>query len=254
MIWLKRTFLAFLFLLRTLYRGVFRAPEVSVLVYHSVARGDRDIAVDPDTFDAHLAALMRWGYRFVTVEEVVSWLKGEGEIPAKAVAITFDDGYADNATNALPILEKYRAPAMIFLVENGIGEWNSDEIPLLDEEGRKVLLESGLISFGSHSRSHLMLDRVSASVLEREIERGGYRFFAYPGGHSNIEVYRAVERAGYDAAFSIKPGLLRRGDHLFTLRRNVIARGMPLFDLRMRVSYAMHWYGRITVAWKRKKI
>jgi peptidoglycan/xylan/chitin deacetylase (PgdA/CDA1 family) len=254
MLFLKRSFLAILYGVRTVLCVLFRLPEVSVLVYHSVSHDDRDMSIDPEVLDAHLTALTHWGYHFVTLANVVAWQKGEGELPRKAVALTFDDGYSDNLTAALPILQKHNAPAMIFLVWEGMAQGYGDGLPLLDDAAQADLCASGLVEFGSHTRSHRMLDRVPPEVLVDEITRGKFRYFAYPGGHLDLSATQAVEREGYDAAFSIKPGLLRKGDYLFTLRRNVILRHMSLFDLRMRVSYAMHWYGRVSAFFKKYEL
>jgi peptidoglycan/xylan/chitin deacetylase (PgdA/CDA1 family) len=51
----------------------------------------------------------------VQLSAVVDWVRGEGSLPDDAVAITFDDGYANFATEALPILERYDAPATVFV-------------------------------------------------------------------------------------------------------------------------------------------
>lgn len=51
----------------------------------------------------------------VSLEEIVNFVAGKKEIPDRAVAITLDDGYMDNYTNAFPLLKQYEIPATIFL-------------------------------------------------------------------------------------------------------------------------------------------
>lgn len=251
MSFLKNILLRFLYAVRTIADRVFSLQEVSVLTYHSVTRDSSEISTDPEVFEEHLLFLRRIGYSFATVDEVVRWVKREGTLPMKTVAITFDDGYADNFTNAYPILLKHQVPATIFLVAEPKEGYFPNGTTMLSSEQMNTMRSSGLVDIQSHSRTHEMLDEVSPDVLAREIAREGYRYLAYPGGHLDLSVMRAVEQEGYDAAFSIKPGLLHQGDHLFTLRRNVIQNPMSLFDLRIRVSLAMHWYGRLTVFLKK---
>jgi peptidoglycan/xylan/chitin deacetylase (PgdA/CDA1 family) len=96
-----------------------------VLNYHRVAILSNDpwnLAVSPFHFEEHLQILRSAG-RCLTVEQLVQSLHGR-ELPFPCFAITFDDGYMDNFTNALPLLQKYKIPATMFLVS---GMLNSKE-------------------------------------------------------------------------------------------------------------------------------
>ena len=68
---------------------------------------------------------MRWlagrGYRILSLEEYVRCRQEHRLPPPRSVVITFDDGYADNASIAAPILAKHRFPATIFLVTDLVG-------------------------------------------------------------------------------------------------------------------------------------
>lgn len=248
-VFLKRTILGMFYAFRSIFFPSSR--EASVLVYHSISDNATPLAISPSVFEEHLVFLRRIGYSFVSLDQLVAWMKEGKDLARKVVAITFDDGYADNFTNAYPILLKHQVPATIFLVAEPKEGYFPNGTTMLSSEQMNTMRSSGLVDIQSHSRTHEMLDEVSPDVLAREIARGGYRYLAYPGGHLDLSVMRAVEQEGYDAAFSIKPGLLHQGDHLFTLRRNVIQNPMSLFDLRIRVSLAMHWYGRLTVFLKK---
>jgi peptidoglycan/xylan/chitin deacetylase (PgdA/CDA1 family) len=57
----------------------------------------------------------------VSVDDVANFVAGKGDIPDRAVAITLDDGYRDNYTNAYPLLKEYGIPATIFLATGFIG-------------------------------------------------------------------------------------------------------------------------------------
>jgi peptidoglycan/xylan/chitin deacetylase (PgdA/CDA1 family) len=112
--------------------GRFAPRSAAILMYHSVvedpsltdpvlgisrARGD---------FEAHMEILAR---RFspVSIAEVAEFAKGERELARRAVAVTFDDGFADNYDVALPILNRYGIPATFYImvdaVANGILPW-----------------------------------------------------------------------------------------------------------------------------------
>ena len=89
-----------------------------VLMYHMVSPHRpgakfNGLRVPPEHFEAQLAWLQRKGWQFFTLSEM--WEQWDN-LPEKSVAITFDDGYADNLHNALPLLEKYDAKATIYMV------------------------------------------------------------------------------------------------------------------------------------------
>src|SRR5258708_1690179 len=87
-----------------------------VLLYHRVAAPSWDpfdMCVEPERFEQQLAALSRVA-DFVPLSAIASGLRrGRRERPV--VALTFDDGYADNLHGALPLLERYGAPATVFI-------------------------------------------------------------------------------------------------------------------------------------------
>jgi len=99
--------------------------SMPVLCYHSVSR-DADycpptIAVPPKLFDRQIAYLSRH-YRVIRIEEVVQCLAGGTPFPARAAAITFDDGYADNRNAALPLLRKHGVSAMFYVTAGPVIE------------------------------------------------------------------------------------------------------------------------------------
>lgn len=96
-----------------------------ILMYHRVARlqyDPWDLAVDPKRFDAQMAWLA--SERLVLpLHDFVDRLRA-GELPNDSAAITFDDGYLDNLTNALPRLHRYGLSATLFFVGEAIGSSN----------------------------------------------------------------------------------------------------------------------------------
>src|SRR5687768_16576249 len=89
---------------------------LSILIYHRVIPEPDPLLPDEicaRQFDWHLALLGRW-FRVLALAEAVAQLR-DGTLPARAACVTFDDGYADNVSAALPLLRKHGMPATFFL-------------------------------------------------------------------------------------------------------------------------------------------
>jgi peptidoglycan/xylan/chitin deacetylase (PgdA/CDA1 family) len=97
-------------------------PPALILMYHRVARLPSDpqlMAVTPEHFADHLEVLRRHA-RPCSMKQMVASLR-QGQIPPRAVAITLDDGYADNLLNAEPLLSSYDIPATVFVTSGQVG-------------------------------------------------------------------------------------------------------------------------------------
>jgi len=92
-----------------------------ILLYHRVSRLPADpwsLAVTPENFAEQLEVLRR----NLSIVALARLADGRGgTLPHRGVAITFDDGYLDNLTSARPMLERFDAPATIFLSSGAIG-------------------------------------------------------------------------------------------------------------------------------------
>ena len=100
--------------------------EPTVLLYHRVANDPIDsqlLSVSPEHFDSQIKFLTE-NYNVIPLKEMVNNLLNKTLIK-NTLSITFDDGYADNLFNALPILEKYNAHATIF-ISTGMIEKNRE--------------------------------------------------------------------------------------------------------------------------------
>jgi peptidoglycan/xylan/chitin deacetylase (PgdA/CDA1 family) len=114
------------------------APGPLILLYHRVAEVDMDpwcLCVSPKHFAEHLEVIRKYG-NAIGLGQLVQALQA-GKLSGRSVVITFDDGYADNLHNARPLLERYDAPATIFVTGGYVGQerefwWDQIEGLLLE--------------------------------------------------------------------------------------------------------------------------
>lgn len=89
---------------------------LSILIYHRVTPEPDLLVTDQPCareFDWQMALLNRW-FNVLPLREAVARLR-DGTLPVRAACVTFDDGYADNATVALPVLQRRKVPATFFI-------------------------------------------------------------------------------------------------------------------------------------------
>src|SRR6185369_3348669 len=171
------------------------AEHAVCLIYHRVAALDLDsqqLAVTPDRFRDHLRRIKE-GFRPVGPEELHSEMTGAGIRP-KGVAITFDDGYADNFLHMLPIVEEEKVPVTVFVSTDLLGTdrefwWDELERIFLTGHALPPSLDcawgDGRLAFGTDSpaavretyaRLHPMVKALSPE--EREIRLAALRAWA----------------------------------------------------------------------------
>lgn len=141
------------------------SDRLIVLTYHRVHRswdvynrGDVDLAA----FDWQMRCLRRY-FNVIRLDEAVTRLSAGARLPRRAVCITFDDGYRDNFTTALPVLNKYGLPATFFIATaflNGGIMWNDRIIEAVRVTKARILDLTDL-GFGAF-RLEREQDRVSA--------------------------------------------------------------------------------------------
>lgn len=221
-----------------------RFKEVSILCYHSISDSLHETAVTPEMLESHVMLLRNRGYVFVSLADIVAWAAGERALPRKAVALTFDDGYADFKSRALPAIGKFGAPATVFVVgSDHAAQQHLDAVPLLTEVELDALRANPSIEVGYHSKTHPNFTKLTGEELVREVEPPfPSRYFAYPGGNHSKEAVQALKVAGYTAAFTIRPTLVHRGTNPYLLPRSVVLKSMTPGDVVLRASKAADWY------------
>jgi peptidoglycan/xylan/chitin deacetylase (PgdA/CDA1 family) len=145
------------------------------------------------------------------------------------VLVTFDDGYRDNFTRALPVIEKYGIHVVFFVVTDFVFgrkrideddlEGDDDIFPAKEEVAEAA--RSPYVAFGNHTASHRIVSEQGVDGLEVELRRSQEAFgkhvgvtpeiFAYPRGREGDFGTRStpvLEKAGIEAAFTMVPGLV----------------------------------------------
>ena len=177
------------------------------------------------------------GFKVVSLHEILSFINGKAS-DERLVAITFDDGYQDFYDNAFPVLKTYKFPSTVFLVSDLVGKeslWDSHGVNsrkrLLHWDSILEMKNTG-VTFGSHSKTHPFLSKLSVKELGDEIRdskiileerlKNPVDFFCYPNGDYDNRVLETVHTAGYKGAVTTKRGLIHRNDSPFEMRRSFI--------------------------------
>ena len=207
-----------------------------LLMYHSIAHeAPTGMNTPPEKFDAQLAWLKKHGYFFCTVSELLTTTQ------TKAIAITFDDGFANNYLNAFPILKKYQAKATIYLAPE------IANIDKLTTAQIKAMQDSGLIEFGAHSVTHINLLQTAAEPARQEIigskqqvealTGAACRSFAYPFGRFSAETVELVKAAGFSCAVTTKKKIIANlMAQAFTIPRISTHGAMDMMQFYVAVS------------------
>jgi peptidoglycan/xylan/chitin deacetylase (PgdA/CDA1 family) len=226
---------------------------VPVLLYHAFGDDDDRYVVSRAAFARQLRLLALLRYTVRPYAEVAHTLR-EGRLPRpRTVAFTIDDGYADNAEIAVPLLERHRFPATIFLVSSRLGganDWSTEPSlngrALLSAEQLAALPSRG-IDFGAHTRTHADLtapdvavaDEVASSRTELEGALGlKVQMFAYPYGRLDDRAVAAVRETGFESACTTDPRLAQVGEDPLLLPRIEIKRGDSLLTFARKL-----WFG-----------
>lgn len=128
-----------------------------VIMYHSVCnKAPSEYVVTPEQAESDLLWLKKNGYESVTVQELVDYTSGKGTLPDKPVLITLDDGFYNNLSEFLPLLEKYDMSAVVSVVgmytnNNATADPHISCYSYLTWEDISELLSSGRIEIGNHT-------------------------------------------------------------------------------------------------------
>ena len=228
---------------------------VPILMYHKVD----DVAVDEywvarDEFEAQMKALVAYGYEAVSTDEIYDYNYSGSALPAKPVAVTFDDGYENMYTHAYPVLLEQGLFGEFYIVTDVTASAEQNR-GYSFQPGRGILanphliwpeiieMSTGGMVFGSHTKSHRDLTTLTDSEPEDELLGSRQELFlqagitatsfSYPLGAGNdaAGIHQLLARHGYSTAASAWRGICRtQTSDIFGLRRVYIHGPNPAYN------------------------
>ena len=191
------------------WRPVKPLDQPRILMYHSVELGPgTGMNVPPAKFEQQLAFLKQRGYQTCTISELIS---NPGPCVRPTVALTFDDGFANNYEQVFPLLQKYQNKATIYLAPEIEG------IRQLTPAHIREMADSGLVEFGAHTLTHLALLNAHFHIAQSEIVKSKAaveqltgcpcQSFSYPFGRYTPEHVAIVKAAGFTSAVSVRKAI-----------------------------------------------
>lgn len=206
-----------------------KPPKVTILLLHSISDDGTLIDVKKSNFSYQINYLKE-NFDFITLDQVVKFIKGDFIPHNPSVALTFDDGYEDILKNVIPILTKYSIPATFFVVAE------PENVRRTELKNRKAILslkdikkiDKNLFTIGSHTLTHIDLSnssidlsfkeiRDSKQILENLLNRE-VDYLAYPKGFYNDEVVKKAAGV-YKASLTSDPGIINYKSNLQLLNR-----------------------------------
>lgn len=214
-----------------------------ILMYHSIADGSDDpYAVPPNRFQDQVSWLFDHGFESVPLVTMVTLLKsGDVQGLKRKVVFTFDDGYRDFLTDALPVLLYFKVPATVFIVAGMLGanaSWSesSKHVQLMSEGEIRHIRSKG-VAVGSHTMTHANLAVVDPEALLNQLAESrsklrelGESFYplSYPWGQWSSRILGAVIDSGYDCAVTVGGKMQPGRTDIYCLPRIAISGDMDI--------------------------
>ncbi|MFZ3219049.1 MAG: polysaccharide deacetylase family protein [Rhodoferax sp.] len=198
----------------------------------------RSLYVAPIDFQRQMALLHRLGFQGLSMSALGPYLSGER--CGKVFGITFDDGYLNNLTNALPVLQRYGFSSTCYVVSQQLGRtniWDREvgipEVDLMTADQLQLWIAGGQ-EVGAHTRHHVRLpmqdaavcrDEIAACKSELETLTGtAVGHFCYPYGAFTPEHEAMVRDAGYLTATTTQRSRCLSGESFTALPRVPVLR------------------------------
>lgn len=228
---------------------------IPILTYHQIAEAPergapfRSLYVSPRDFARQMSFLALLGYRGLSMGQLLPYLRGE--CSGRVFGITFDDGYVNNLTHALPVLQNLNFSSTCYAVSQLLAKtnvWDQEigiaQVPLMSVEQLRLWIAGGQ-EVGAHTRHHVRLTELDPATGDSEIAGSKQELeqltgcavdhFCYPYGDYSEAVRLAVEKAGFASASTTHRGRCQSGDGLYALPRVPVLRSTTRLLLWMKM-------------------
>lgn len=194
------------------YHRVTPYPEPSFDVFPGT------VSATPEVFAAQMD-LLADRHNVISMDQLVAWLEGDGDLPPRPAVVTFDDGYADNHTHAFPILRERGLPATVFLttglIETGAGAWwdrvahafhhttaSAAELPLIGAVSWRTEIERDAVRDRFTADLKALSESAKLSTIEDLQDRLGVApdGGAFDGLYLTWDQVREMDAGGFTAA------------------------------------------------------
>nr|WP_320016768.1 polysaccharide deacetylase family protein [uncultured Desulfobacter sp.] len=223
---------------------------VPILCYHRFVPNDLSpLNTPPGIFRQHLTFLKDNGFRTISPDMLLDFLKFRRQIPKKAIIVTIDDGFKSGLKTAAPILLEFGFSAVFFVYTDYIGV-SDDALTWTDLR----LLKADGFYIGSHSTSHSDLSRrleeetndeyrkrlykeivVSKQTIDRKLNQNTI-IFSFPYGRYNKDVMALSRKAGYEMAVTVDRGGNPFFSNPLALKRDMILnKDINTFKTRLHI-------------------
>lgn len=235
------------------------ATPIPILVYHQIDAAPpkgapfRSLYVTPAAFARQMRLLSLLGYQGLSMSALMPYLRGEKQ--GKVVGITFDDGYLNNLTHALPVLQRQGFSSTCYAVSQRLGQTNVwdqaqgvAQAPLMTAAQLRQWVAGGQ-EVGAHTQLHVNLTEcdeaiahqqtmLSKSELEAHVQQE-VMHFCYPYGRYDSAHVAMALQAGYHTATTTERGQVTTGADLLRLPRVPVLRAttLPVFWLKVATRY-----------------
>ncbi|MGH9415102.1 MAG: polysaccharide deacetylase family protein [Terriglobales bacterium] len=210
-----------------------------IVCFHRIWDGSQDELSYPAGAFRALCRYWRDHYAVINLDTLLARLASREPAPEPTLTITFDDGYADNAEIAAPILDQFELSATFFVTTGALGipsrfAWDQELglAPAMMSWAQVRALRGAGFGVGSHTVHHVRMAGAGAAEQALELRASRQRLekelgepvldFAYPfGGRGDCDaaVRAAVRVAGYRSCLSAHGGIVTAADSPFHLNR-----------------------------------
>jgi len=220
---------------------------VPILYYHYIRTNPnpRDrvgfgLSTPPAAFRVQMQYLADHGFHVIPLHEAVVAIQRHSALPSRPIVLTFDDGYADFFTAAIPILQSHGFTATSFVVSGRMG-WGGYMTP-----SQIVAADSMGFTIGAHTVDHVALAAQPPVRASWEIKQSKLMLeallghpvldFAYPYGSFNVYDMAQAKSDGFETAVSTMSGTWHAAGQLFELSRMRVGGGLPLASFAQLVG------------------